>query len=130
MPAPARIARLSLCRICPWSTKPSAPTSGDTPIASRSSQLSSPRPLQIDGVLLSLECTHGMTLRVRTAAGTVEFHTDNPSTLEFVSYTAAVTDAFTCGSLKSELPVVIAYRPGGDQQYAGEPVRVDFVDRK
>jgi len=69
-------------------------------------------------------------LKVRIGNGNVEHHSDDPSTIEFVSYTNSVTDSFACGTLNSEMPVLIVYRKGADPRYLGVPLRVEFTDKK
>jgi len=85
---------------------------------------------QLDGALLSLDCTRGLTLRVRAGNGVVELHSDDPSKIEFVSYTTAVSNTFTCGALTSPLPVTILYRRSPNPRYLGEPLRIEFPDKK
>ena len=77
-----------------------------------------------------IDCSKGLTLRVRVGNGNVELHTDTPSQIELMSYVSAVTDRIPCGSIKPELPVVIIYKRGTDPRFLGEPLRIDFVDRK
>jgi hypothetical protein len=93
-------------------------------------QLKRPAGQQIEGALLSVDCNRGMTLRVRVGNGSVELHADDPSRIEFLSYTTAVSDSFACGPAKSEPPVLIVYRRGGDPRYLGEPIRVEFIEKK
>jgi hypothetical protein len=93
-------------------------------------RLKRPDGRQIQGVLLSADCNHGLTLKVRVGNGNVELHADDPSTIEFLSYTNAVTDSFACGALKSEPPVLIVYKRGSDARYLGIPIRVEFLEKK
>jgi tetratricopeptide (TPR) repeat protein len=93
-------------------------------------QLQRPAGEQIQGALLSGDCTGGMTLRVRLGNGNVELHSDDPSRIEFLSYTTAISDSFGCGPAKSEPPVLIVYRRAADPRYFGEPIRVEFLEKK
>jgi hypothetical protein len=61
---------------------------------------------------------------------TVDLHTDDPSKIEFVSYTTRVSDSIACGPVNPELAVVIFYRAGGKPQFLGEPIRIEFVEKK
>jgi hypothetical protein len=83
----------------------------------------------MEGDLLAIDCTRGMTLRLKSGGRELAFHGDDASTIEFVSYNASVTE-FRCGLLKAPLPVVVVYKPASGTQYVGEPIRVDFVGRK
>jgi tetratricopeptide (TPR) repeat protein len=85
---------------------------------------------QIEGSLLSIDCNQGMTLRVRVGNGNVELHSSDPSKIEFVSYTAAVSNSFSCGQVKTDTPVSIVYRTGSDPRFLGEPIRVEFTGKK
>jgi tetratricopeptide (TPR) repeat protein len=85
---------------------------------------------QVEGSLLSINCNQGMTLRVRVGNGIVELHSDDPSKIEFVSYTAAVSGSFNCGQVKTETPVSIVYKAVTDPRFLGEPLRVEFTNKK
>jgi hypothetical protein len=67
---------------------------------------------------------------VRIGNGSVELHSDDPSTVEFISFTASVKNDFACGTFKSEIPVLIVYKKGSDPRYLGDPLRVEFTDKK
>jgi tetratricopeptide (TPR) repeat protein len=82
---------------------------------------------RLEGFLTEMECASGMTLHVRSDAGPVLFHTDTPSQLNFVSYTAKAPKELTCGPITPEQHVVIVYRPGTDPRMRGEPLSVEFV---
>jgi len=84
----------------------------------------------VEGLLLSSDCRNGLTLRLRVGNGIVDLHSDDPSKIEFISFTNAVSDSFACGPLKSPMPVLVVYRRGGDARYLGIPVRVEFTDNK
>jgi hypothetical protein len=98
--------------------------------------LKRPAGRQIDGVLIAIDCTKGMTLRVKVGegggggGGNVELHADDPSKIEFVSYTTSVSDSVACGPLKTQLPVTVIYRAGGDPRFLGQPLRVEFTGKK
>lgn len=90
-----------------------------------------PRGKRLEGSLLSIDCNPGMTLRVRIANNVnVELHSDNPSNIEFVSDSAAVSGALTCGQFKTDMPVLILYRDATNPRYLGEPLRVEFTQIK
>lgn len=93
-------------------------------------QLSRPAGSQIQGLLISIDCGDGMTLHVRVDNNLVDLHTDDPSKIEFVSFTTNVSDSITCGSLTPALSATIVYRPGSDSRFLGEPVRVEFAEKK
>lgn len=79
---------------------------------------------------LQMDCSRGLTLRVRVNNQSVELHTDMPSKIEFVSYLATVSDSVGCGPVKPDIPVAIVYRRTEDTRFLGEPLRVEFVERK
>jgi hypothetical protein len=83
---------------------------------------------KITGLLILLECTNGLTLRVRGDNGTIDLHSSQPDKIQFLSYTAAVTDNIKCGPRNPGTPVAITYRPnpGG----GGEPLVVEFIEKK
>lgn len=85
--------------------------------------------LEVKGFLTMMECSKGLTLRVRVGNGTVELHSDSPSKIEFTSFVSGVTDTIPCGPLKPELPVVIIYKRASDPRFLGEPLQVNFVDK-
>jgi hypothetical protein len=94
-------------------------------------RINRPAGLEIEGVLISADCTRGLTLRLRVGNGNVELHSNDPSKIEFLSYTTAVSNSFACGSFASAPPPVhIVYRRSGDARYLGEPLRVEFVEKK
>ena len=93
-------------------------------------QIKRPVGSEIQGGLISADCSHGLTLKVHVGSGNVEFHSDDPSTIEFLSYTTSVKEAFACGTFKSELPVLIVYKKSPDPRYLGVPLHVEFTDKK
>jgi hypothetical protein len=82
---------------------------------------------RLDGFLTEMDCAKGLTLHVRTDAGSVLFHTDTPEQINFVSYSANGPKEFACGPLSPEQHVVIVYRPGNGQGIRGEPLAVELV---
>jgi tetratricopeptide (TPR) repeat protein len=88
-----------------------------------------PEGLRIAGLLSYVDCTRGLTLRLRLGNGIVELHTDSPQQVEFMSYVTTIQDTFACGAMKPEVPVEIVYRRSANPAYLGEPLRVDFVKR-
>jgi tetratricopeptide (TPR) repeat protein len=83
---------------------------------------------KISGLLILLECTNGLMLRLRTDRNTVDFHSPEPDKIQFLSYTADVTDNIKCGPRNPGIPVSITYRPveGG----RGNPLVVEFTEKK
>jgi tetratricopeptide (TPR) repeat protein len=82
---------------------------------------------KISGLLVNMDCSNGLTLRLRTDKATVELHSLEPQKIQFLSYTAEVTDSVRCGARNPGTPVTITYRPvpGG----AGEPLVVEFLPK-
>jgi hypothetical protein len=110
--------------------KEAKPASEGGVVETAAPKLNRPAGQQIEGALLSADCSHGLTLRVRVGNGNVELHSDNASNIEFLSFTTAVSETFACGTFKSPPPVLIVYRRSADARYLGEPVRVEFIDKK
>jgi tetratricopeptide (TPR) repeat protein len=83
---------------------------------------------KVTGLLILLECTNGLTLRVRSDKGTADFHSSEPSKIQFLSYTADVSDNIACGPRNPGTPVSITYQPvaGGP----GEPLVVEFLEKR
>ncbi len=83
---------------------------------------------KVSGLLVNLDCSNGLTLRVRADQGTLDFHSAQPDKIQFLSYTADVTDNVKCGPRNPGIPVSITYRPqpGG----APEPLVVEFQEKK
>src|SRR5439155_1073956 len=67
-------------------------------------------------------------LRVRTDRGTLDFHSPQPEKIQFLSYTADVTDNIKCGARNPGTPVSITYqaKPDGGR----EPLVVEFMQNK
>jgi hypothetical protein len=82
---------------------------------------------KIEGFLVTIDCTRGVTLRIRVGNGHFELHADEPSRIEFTSYAANVSNAIACGPVSPELPVRITYRRGSDPRFLGEPLVVEFL---
>ena len=80
---------------------------------------------KVSGLLINLDCANGLTLRIRTDRTTLELHSSDPQTIQFLSYTAAVSDNVRCGARNPGTPVTVTYRPvqGG----LGEPLVVEFT---
>ena len=83
---------------------------------------------KVTGLLILLECTNGLTLRVRSDKGTADFHSSEPSKIQFLSYTADVSDNIACGARNPGTPVSITYRPAASGP--GEPLVVEFLEKK
>jgi hypothetical protein len=79
-------------------------------------------------MLVNLDCTDGLTLRVRTDNATVEFHSANPDNIQFLSYTPDVSTNIKCGPRNPPAPVTVTYRPvpGG----LGNPLVLEFLEKK
>jgi tetratricopeptide (TPR) repeat protein len=82
---------------------------------------------KVSGLLINMDCTNGLTLRIRTDRTTTELHSSEPQKIQFLSYTAAVSDNIRCGDRNPPAPVTVTYRPvaGG----VGEPLVVEFTDK-
>ncbi|OLD68502.1 MAG: hypothetical protein AUG08_06250 [Acidobacteria bacterium 13_1_20CM_2_55_15] len=80
------------------------------------------------GLLVNLDCSNGLTLRVRTDGGTLDFHSPQPDKIQFLSYTTDVSGNIKCGSRNPGTPVSITFRaqPDGTR----EPLVVEFVEGK
>ena len=80
------------------------------------------------GLLVNLDCSNGLTLRVRTDGGTLDFHSPQPDKIQFLSYTADVSGNIKCGSRNPGTPVSITFRaqPDGTR----EPLVVEFLENK
>jgi tetratricopeptide (TPR) repeat protein len=80
---------------------------------------------KIGGLLINLDCSNGLTLTVRTDRTTMRLHSSAPDKIQFLSYTADVTDNVKCGARNPGAPVTVTYRPGADG--LGEPLVVEFL---
>jgi len=86
---------------------------------------------KVSGMLINLDCANGLTLRVRTDRATIELHSSDPQKIQFLSYSAEVSDNIKCGPRSPGTPVTVTYRPiqpGGGGP--GEPLVVEFTDKK
>ncbi len=83
---------------------------------------------KVNGLLIDMDCTDGLTFRVRTDKATLELHSPDPDKIQFLSYTSDVNGSIKCGPRNPGTPVAITYRPvaGG----RGEPLVVEFLDKK
>ena len=70
----------------------------------------------------------GLTMRVRTGTATIELHSANPDSIQFLSYTADVNNNIKCGPQNPPAPVTVTYRPvpGG----LGNPLVLEFLEKK
>jgi len=82
---------------------------------------------KLSGLLINMDCTNGLTLRIRTDRTTTELHSSEPQKIQFLSYTTAVSNNIRCGDRNPPAPVTVTYRPvaGG----VGEPLVVEFTDK-
>jgi tetratricopeptide (TPR) repeat protein len=83
---------------------------------------------KVTGTLINMDCSNGITFRVRTGAGTADFHSAQPDKIQFLSYTTGVAGDIKCGPRNPGIPVSITYRadPGG----AREPLVIEFLENK
>jgi len=83
---------------------------------------------KLSGLLINMDCSNGLTLRIRTDRATTELHSSEPQKIQFLSYTAAVSDNIRCGDRNPGTPVTVTYRPvpGG----VGEPLVIEFVEKQ
>jgi hypothetical protein len=77
--------------------------------------------------LINLDCSDGLTLRVRTDRNTIDLHSSNPDKIQFLSYTADVGDNIKCGPRNPGTPVNVSYRPASG---GGEPLVIEFLEKK
>src|SRR5262249_23646100 len=82
---------------------------------------------KVSGVLINIECADGLTLTVRTDQTTLRLHAVDPQKIQFLSYTATVTDNIRCGTRNPGTPVTVTYRPAAGG--LGEPLIVEFLDK-
>ena len=83
---------------------------------------------KVAGLLVNLDCSNGLTLRIRTDGGTLDFHSPLPDKIQFLSYTANVAGDIKCGSRNPGTPVSIIFRSQPDG--AREPLVVEFLENK
>jgi tetratricopeptide (TPR) repeat protein len=86
----------------------------------------------ITGLVSSIDCSKGMTLVVKTDGGpTVRLHSDTPQKIQFTSYTSNVVNTINCGPTKAPgIPVTVIYRPTPGGANLGEPLTVEFTEKK
>ncbi len=82
---------------------------------------------KLTGVLINMDCSNGLTLRVRTDRGNLDFHSPQPDKIQFLSYTADVSGNIKCGPRTPGAPVSITYRP--EPSGAREPLVVEFLEK-
>jgi hypothetical protein len=83
---------------------------------------------KLTGLLTNMDCSSGLTLTVRMERGAVEFHSSDPDKIQFLSYTADISDGnVKCGPRNPAIPVTITYKPvpGGP----GNPLVVEFLEK-
>ena len=80
------------------------------------------------GLLINLDCSNGLTARIRTDRATIELHSADPEKIQFLSYTSDVTGDIKCGPRNPGTPVTVTFRPipGG----LGDPLVIEFLDKK
>ncbi|HLH32412.1 MAG TPA: tetratricopeptide repeat protein [Terriglobia bacterium] len=82
---------------------------------------------KLTGLLVNLDCSNGLTLRIRTDRNTVELHSSNPDKIQFLSYTADVGTNVQCGPRNPGTPVNVTYRPVPNG--VGEPLVIEFTQK-
>ena len=80
-----------------------------------------------DGFLTQMDCTKGLTVHVRTDAGVALFHTDTPSNINFVWYSAKAPKLLSCGDVVPEQHVIVVYRAGTNPSIRGELLVIELV---
>jgi tetratricopeptide (TPR) repeat protein len=80
---------------------------------------------KVTGMLTAMDCANGLTLRLRTDKGNLEFHSSNPAAIQFLSYTSKVSNNIQCGPQNPPAPIQVTYRPQGA---GGEPLVVEFLE--
>ena len=83
---------------------------------------------KLSGLLVNLDCSNGLTLRVQTGNNTVELHSSNPDKIQFLSYTSDVGNNVQCGPRNPGVPVNVTYRPVPGGQ--GDPLVIEFPGKK
>jgi tetratricopeptide (TPR) repeat protein len=89
-----------------------------TPVAVR------PDGEHITGLLVLMDCTTGLTLRIQANDQTVDLHSDTPSNIQFLSYVPGVSSSITCGPRNPGAPVTVTYN-----KETREPLVVEFVEQ-
>jgi tetratricopeptide (TPR) repeat protein len=85
---------------------------------------------QQGGLLTLVDCRDGLALTVEDETGSRVFYTDSPERVNFSSSSSAdVGREISCGIQDPPIRVVVTFRPvQEDSQFAGVPVRVEFVE--
>ena len=84
---------------------------------------------QIEGMLVLLDCSAGLRLRVVDGDTAMDFATTTPESLQFLSYSGSLSDSIKCGQVIPALPVRISYEPDrtASAPMLGTPVRIEFL---
>lgn len=84
---------------------------------------------QIEGMLVLLDCSAGLRLRVVDGDTTMDFATTTSDSLQFLSYSASLSDSIKCGPVIPALPVRISYESDrtASAPTLGTPVRIEFL---
>jgi len=82
---------------------------------------------KITGLLINMDCSNGLTIRIRTDRATIELHSSEPQRIQFLSYTTDVTDSVRCGPRNPGTPVTVTYRPVTGA--LGEPLVIEFIQK-
>ena len=82
---------------------------------------------KITGLLINMDSSNGLTIRIRTDRATIELHSSEPQRIQFLSYTTDVTDSVRCGPRNPGTPVTVTYRPVTGA--LGEPLVIEFIQK-
>jgi hypothetical protein len=76
---------------------------------------------------MNMDCGDGLTLTIRTDRATLQLHSSEPQKIQFLSYTAGVTDNIRCGTRNPGEPIRVTYRP--KPSGPGDPLVVEFLEK-
>ncbi len=110
----------------PRLSRPAASSSEAAAVSDGATSMALPARTQVTGELMMMDCSHGLTMDVRVGNESVKFHSDDPSKIDFVSFTTDVKSTIACGPVQPEVPVVITYKRSADPSFLGEPIKVEF----
>jgi tetratricopeptide (TPR) repeat protein len=82
-----------------------------------------------EGLLLKMDCAQGLTVTVKGAKETWQFHSATPDRVQFVTYSQDVKAELTCSAFKTPPNVVVTYRynTNAEAKHDGELIAVEFV---
>jgi tetratricopeptide (TPR) repeat protein len=82
---------------------------------------------KVSGLLINMDCSDGLTLTIRTDRATMQLHSSEPQKIQFLSYTAGVSDNIRCGTRNPGEPIRVTYRP--KPPGPGDPLVVEFLEK-